>query len=121
MDPQYQGRNLARQVDREKYERLSERVVRNGNIDHYVGLFAWKDGTTGKILFPSREMAEKALDGYRVENKEYAELVERFESFLVGSSNKDMSVTWTDGDWELSELDPAVDTIPGNAQWNVEN
>ncbi|KAF4624161.1 hypothetical protein G7Y89_g14013 [Cudoniella acicularis] len=123
------------EADAATWKPLEDAVVRNGDADHYVRLFAWKDTETGEIVFPDINMAVQALAGHGVKNGELDEIRERFRGLLPGTMShtikrprgqeagdtsrevEKIDVNWTHEDY-VATFDPTIDEIPSNPVWN---
>jgi hypothetical protein len=86
---------------------------RNGNPDHYVRLFAYKDPATGATVYPSRELVVDALEAVYSPNTEFQNLTKEFEAVYCGSKNAG-EVQWEPLGARQAGVDQAMDTIPSN-------
>jgi hypothetical protein len=101
-----------------EFRAIKETLLRNGDPDHYVSLFAWTDPETGHLEYPQREIAVTALEVYGVPNKELDALSKKMKSRLCGALRLAIIPTHQHIKHVFDPQAELYEMIPGNPLWN---
>ena len=94
------------------------RQLRNGDVDHYLRLFAYKDPETGATRHPSRQHVIETLEAVDTPNSEFDNLKKEFEASYCGTKGGG-EVQWTRLGERGTTWNTEIDTIPSNPGWDA--
>jgi hypothetical protein len=94
------------------------RQLRNGDVNHYLRLFAYKDPETGATRCPSRQHVIETLEAVDTPNSEFDNLKKEFEASYCGTKGGG-EVQWTLLGERGTTWNAEIDMIPSNPGWDA--